>query len=53
MLEQNVKIKLLKENAKVPTYGTPYAAGADIYACMDEDIIINPKEAKMIPTGFA
>lgn len=53
MLEQNVKIKLLKENAKVPTYGTPYAAGADIYACIDEDITINPKEAKMIPTGFA
>jgi len=53
MLEQNVIIKLLKENAKVPTYGTPYAAGADIYACIDEDVTIKPGEAKMIPTGFA
>lgn len=53
MLEQDVRIKLLKENAKIPTYGTEYAAGADIYACIDSDVTIKPGESVMIPTGFA
>lgn len=53
MLEQVVKIKKMNEAAKIPTYGTPFAAGADIYACISEDVVIKPGETKMIPTGFA
>jgi dUTP pyrophosphatase len=53
MLEANVKIKKVKENAKIPTYGTEYAAGADIYACIEENMVIAPGETKMVPTGFA
>ncbi len=49
----NVKIKKLSENATVPTYGTPYAAGADLYACLEESVSIKPLETKMIGTGIA
>ena len=49
----NVRIKKLSEKATVPTYGTPYAAGADLYACIDEAIAIKPGETKMVGTGIA
>jgi len=48
-----VRIKKLSENALVPTYGTNYAAGADLYACIDEKILIAPHETKMVGTGIA
>ena len=48
-----MKIKKLNENAVIPTYGTEYSAGADSYACTDEDITINPGETKLIKTGIA
>ncbi|MFQ9514927.1 MAG: dUTP diphosphatase [Eubacterium sp.] len=49
----NVNIKKLKENATIPTYGTEYAAGADLYACIDAEITINPGETQFIGTGIA
>lgn len=49
----NVNIKKLKQNATIPTYGTEYAAGADLYACIEEEITINPGETKFIGTGIA
>lgn len=49
----SVNIKKLKENAIIPTYGTEYAAGADLYACIDETLTINPGETKFIGTGIA
>lgn len=48
-----VNIKKLNEKAKLPTYGTTYSAGCDLYACMDEDISINPGETKLIKTGLS
>ena len=48
-----MKIKKLNENAVIPTYGTEYSAGADLYACTDEDITINPGETELIKTGIA
>ena len=48
-----VNIKRLNENAKLPTYGTVYSAGCDLYACMDEDVSINPGETKLIKTGLS
>lgn len=53
MLKQQVKIKKLKENAILPTYGTPYSAGADLYAYMDEPVTIAPGETVLIKTGLA
>ncbi len=49
----DVKIKRLRSNATVPTYGTEFAAGADLYAALDEAVTIAPGETKLIPTGFA
>ena len=49
----NVRIKKLSENAIIPTYGTPFAAGADLYACIDEKTDIAPGETKMVGTGIA
>ena len=48
-----VNIKKLNENAKIPTYGSEYAAGADLYACTDGDTVILPGETKLIGTGLA
>ena len=46
-------IQKLKENATIPTQGSKYAAGYDLYACLDEDIIIAPGEVEKIGTGVA
>lgn len=48
-----LKIKKLNELAKLPTYGTEYAAGCDLYAAISEDITLNPGETKLIPTGLS
>ena len=49
-----VKIKKLREDAILPKYGTPYAAGADLYACMDEDeLTIDSGETKFVHTGVS
>lgn len=52
-MQYNVKIKKLRENAIIPTYGSEFAAGADLYAAIDEAITIEPSETKLIPTGLA
>ena len=49
----NVKIKRLNENATIPTYGSPFAAGADLYACIENEEIIKPNQTKLIKTGLA
>ena len=53
MLEQNVNIKKLRDDAKIPTYGTEHAAGCDLYACMDEPVTIKAGETVLIKTGLA
>lgn len=49
----DIKIKKLNDNATVPTYGTEFSAGADLYACIDEPVIIAPGETALIKTGLA
>ena len=48
-----VRIKKLDERAIVPTYGTEYSAGADLYNLSGEDIIIAPHSTTLIHTGIA
>lgn len=48
-----IRVKKLKPNAKLPTYGSAEAAGADLYACLDEAVMIQPGESAFIPTGLA
>ena len=49
----DLRIKKLRDNAQMPTYGSEYAAGADMYAAIDEAVTIQPGETKFIPTGLA
>ncbi len=53
MNKYSVRIKKIDENAIVPTYGSQFAAGADLYACTGETVTINPHETKLIHTGIA
>ena len=48
-----LKVKKLRENAKMIKRATKGSAGMDLHACIDEDITINPGEIKIIPTGLA
>ena len=48
-----IRIKKLRQNAMVPTYGSEEAAGADLYACMDESVTIEPGESAWINSGIA
>ena len=48
-----IKVKKLKENAILPTYGSAEAAGADLYACLEADVTIGPGQTVFIPTGLA
>lgn len=49
----NIAVKKLRPGAKLPTFGSPEAAGADLYACIPESVTIAPGETKFIPTGLA
>ena len=48
-----VRVKILKEGAKLPTYGSAQAAGADLYACLQEPVTVAPGETVFVPTGIA
>ena len=48
-----IRVKILKQGAKLPTYGSAEAAGADLYACLDAPVTIAPGTAAFIPTGIA
>ncbi len=48
-----VNVKLLREGARLPSFGSPYAAGADLYACLDGPVTIQPHATVLIPTGLA
>ena len=48
-----INIKKLNENAIVPTYGSPFSAGADLYACEEGDVVIAAGETKLVHTGLA
>ena len=52
-MQYDVRIKKLRENAVVPTYGSEFAAGADLYAAVEEAVTIEANETKLIPTGLA
>ena len=48
-----LRVKLLNDMAKLPTYGSAEAAGADLYAAIPEEIWIQPHERVKIGTGLA
>ena len=48
-----VKIKKLNPEAVVPTYGSEYSAGADLYACEENPVTIEPGKCVLIHTGLS
>ena len=48
-----IRVKKLRENAVIPTYGSAEAAGADIYACLEAPVAIAAGETAFIPTGLS
>ena len=53
-MRADVRIKKLRENATAPTYGSDYAAGCDLYACLEDgEVVVEPGKTVMIPTGWA
>ena len=50
---EKVAVKKLRPGAKLPTFGSQEAAGADLYACLEEDVAIAPGKTVFIPTGLA
>ena len=52
MEKLTINFKKLNENAIMPTFGTEFSAGADLYSAED-DVVVNPGETKFIGTGIA
>lgn len=50
MKKRQVNI-ILKGFGKLPLYATEHAAGADLYSANAQDIVLQPMERKIIPTG--
>lgn len=52
-MKEPVRIKKLNANAIVPSYGSAFAAGADLYACLGVPVVIDPGETFLVHTGIA
>ena len=50
---EKIAVKKLREGALLPTFGSAQAAGADLYACLEEPVTIQPGQTAFIPTGLA
>ena len=50
---ESIRVKMLRQGAKLPTYGSAEAAGADLYACLEAPVTVEPGSTAFIPTGIA
>ena len=48
-----LKIKKLRDGARIPCRATDGAAGMDLYACLDEPLTLAPGQLAVVPTGIA
>ena len=48
-----VRVKKLDARAELPVFGSEFAAGADLRACLDGDLTIAPGQTALIHTGLA
>ena len=48
-----IAVKKIRKEASLPTFGSKEAAGADLYACLDAPVVIEPGKTAFIPTGLA
>lgn len=48
-----MEVKIInKSHHPLPAYATPFSAGMDIRANLNEPVVLNPMERKLIPTGL-
>ncbi len=52
-MTEQVKIKKLNEKAVIPTYGSPFSAGADLYACEEAPVTVEPHKTVLVHTGLS
>ncbi len=52
-MREQVKLKKLNDKAVIPAYGTPFSAGADLYAVTDETVTVAPGQTYLVHTGIA
>ena len=52
-MSTKVKVKKLDQRAKMPTYGTEFSAGADLYALSDAPITVEAHKTVMVHTGIS
>ena len=52
-LMETIRVKILRPGAALPAYGSAGAAGADLTACLDAPVVIEPGRTAFIPTGIA
>ena len=48
-----INIKKMTTTAKIPTRGSEYAAGYDLYADITKELVIEPHETAKIGTGLS
>jgi dUTP pyrophosphatase len=48
-----VKVKKLRLQAQLPRYMSLHAAGMDVFACPEEEMVIEPGCRAVVPTGIA
>ena len=52
-MKQQVRIKKLNPQAVIPSYGTEFSAGADLYACLEATVTIEPGDTFLVHTGIS
>lgn len=52
-MSPTIKVKRLRESARIPVYQSEHAAGMDLFADLDAPIFMAPRERRAIPTGIA
>ncbi len=50
----NVKVKKLDHfKGKLPVYQSSHSSGFDVRACLDQSLVLNPRERALVPTGLS
>ncbi len=56
-MKKRFQVKLLDKRLgneiALPHYGTQGSAGLDLRACLEDTLVLNPGETKLIPTGMS
>ena len=54
--KKQIKVKIINKKLEqygLPQYATPGSAGMDLYACIENSVVLQPGERKLINTGIA